>query len=101
MRQIPVGSAVVRCNPLTPCTDTTIMERELNFIDFAGMFAGEYSCSGPDNDTFSIEASCRFQVLLAGELFVQWSCVCTCMHVCICMRLCVCVCVCVIQGRSE
>ena len=87
------GECSCEVQPIDP-SDTTINERELNFINFAGMFAGEYSCRGPDNDTLSREASCRFQVLLAGELLVQRSCVC----IILCMGLCVCVCV---QGCSS
>ena len=75
------GECSCEVQPIDPI-DTPIDERrELNFIDFAGMFAGEYSCRGPDNDTFPIEASCRFQVLLAGELFIQRSC--ACMYTCV------------------
>ena len=84
------GDCSCDVEPIDP-TDTTITERVLNFIDFAGTSAGEYSCRGPDNDTFTDEASCRFQVLLAGELLVQW--LCTCMCVCVCACTCVHVCV--------
>ena len=75
------GECSCEVQPIDPL-DTMINERrELNFINFDGMFTGEYSCRGPDNDTASVEASCQFQVLLAGELFVQWFvyvCVCVC-----------------------
>ena len=82
------GECSCEVQPIDPL-DTSINERELNFINFDGMFTGEYSCRGPDNDTVTVVASCRFQVLLAGELLVQWLCTCMCVCVCVCLFACI------------
>ena len=58
------------CSCQVPEPDPAAAEKELIFINFAASSAGEYRCRAPDVIGSGLFNICRFDVLVAGKLFV-------------------------------